>query len=149
MDANVIEVSHPVEVGIATFYHEAVIDGVAWKRDDLFYVRDHYGVPRPVTFKYVIDGVVVCYSRQRFRIPGGGVQPCGFTSRLMPSRSAVDMDPVELEFRQIAADLVDIGEHDEAERLTSLLAETGDADQLEAAKKRALKIIDAASEDES
>jgi hypothetical protein len=64
----------------------------------------------------------------------------------MPSRTAVEMDPTELEFRQLAADLTDIGEDDEAARLLEVFAESGDAAELEQAKRRALQIIDAASD---
>jgi hypothetical protein len=146
MDANVIDVALPVEIGSATFYQRATIDGVEWNKGDVFYVRDHYGVPRPVVFEYVCNGRVTCYSRQRYRRPGGATQPCGYTSSIMPSRTAVEMDPTELEFRQLAADLTDIGEDDEAARLLEVFAESGDAAELEQAKRRALQIIDAASD---
>lgn len=129
------------------WHHQIAISGEEWKRGDIFYVRDRHGVPRPLVFQYVLNGRITCYSRQRFRLPGERVsQPCGFTDRYVPMRAALDLSEEELEFQQLAADLLDIGEDEEAERLLETYATTGAPDELERAKRRALRIIDDASD---
>lgn len=137
----VTELGQPITIGTATHYEVAVINDRTWKRGDVFYVRDIHGVPRPISFQYIINGTIVCYSKQRYRVPGGW-QPVGFTDRFTPAHSAVDMDPTELEFQQLAADLIDIGRDDEASQLLDVLAETGDTDELDAARKRAQQLLD-------
>ena len=125
------------------WHYQVSIDGEEWKRGDVFYVRDRHGVPRLISFQYVLNGRIVCYSRQRFRRPTGGPsQHCGYTDRFVPSRSAMTLSEDELEVQQLAADLLDVGEDVEAERLLDVFATTGDSDEIDKAKRRALRIID-------
>lgn len=112
-------------------------------RGDLFYVLDRRGVPRPFTFQYHYtgNGQTVCYSRQHF-----DRRPAGFVT-MTPVRRAVDMSEAEMEFRQLAADLMDIGRDHEAAKLLGTFEATGDPTELEAAKRWAVGLLDA--EDES
>jgi hypothetical protein len=140
MEADVTGLGRPVDINGVTMHEQAVIDGVEWSRGDLFYVHDRHGVPRPWTFQYVGPTGIVCYSRQHYKGTAAG-----FHNRT-PTHTAVSMDPLELEFRQLAADLVDIGKDTEAARLLGVLAETGDPDEIDRARRRALTIIDDAAD---
>ncbi len=144
----VTDLACPVEAGRAIFYEQVTVDGVTWRRGDLFYIRDRYGVPRPITFQYVLAGSneITCWSKQRFRRVDKRTQPCGYTTRIPLTKTSLDIDPVELEFRQIAADLADLGHEAAAERLLGVLAETNDADELDAAKTRAVRLRDEADD---
>ena len=129
------------------WHYQVSIEGDEWRRGDVYYVRDRHGVPRPIVFSHVLNGDIVCYSKQRFRLPDERLSvPAGYVNadRLggPPRRAALTMSEDELEFQQIAADLLDEGEDDEAARLLDVYATTGDPSELEAAKQRALRIID-------